>query len=71
MSSWCRPVWIEYSNGVPAEFEETIPRSWVKGNYVFWPNHLNFMDSYNNHEEPTEKWRKYELVKYRVEEGNM
>ena len=69
MSLWCRPVWIDYPNGIAKEFEETIPCNWVKGDTVHWPNHMNFKESYYKHHEPTEKWKRFQLVKFKLKEG--
>ena len=69
-NSWCRPVWIEYPKGVATEYEETIPRNWVKGKIVYWPNHMNFTRAYENQDQPNETWKQFELVKFRVKEGS-
>jgi len=70
MSNWSRTVWAEpQSSGKLQEFEMMIPYNWVKDGLVYWPNHLNVIDSFNQQEEPKLDWKVFKLIKLKLEKG--
>jgi len=69
--SWCRAVWQEpQKNGKLEEFEMTLPQNWVRGTKVFWPNKMNVTRAFRYHDDPSEDWNSFKLVKIKVT-GNL
>ncbi|XP_021373032.1 arginine/serine-rich coiled-coil protein 2-like isoform X1 [Mizuhopecten yessoensis] len=57
--SWIRAVWIEGNQ----EEEGVVPSNWVKGKILYWPNGINAEKAIKMGREPTDKWRKFQVIK--------
>ena len=62
--SWSRAVWTEKGKTI----EGVLSSNWIQNKYVYWPK-KNAQSCANNHEEPTEEWLKFPLVKIKYTGG--
>lgn len=59
---WVRAVWKEGE----MEEEGVIPDIWVQGKCVFWPPGVAAAKALRERWEPTERWRKFKLIKIKL-----
>ena len=64
---WKRAVWAEGKR----EEDGVIPGIWVKGEYAYWPPGVTAEKAMKERREPTEKWRKFKLVKIKCTSGKI
>ena len=62
MNGWARTVWLEGE----CEEEGVIPCCWIKDDVVFWPSGVNVLRAMSERRQPTDKWRKFKLVKVKM-----
>lgn len=62
---WTRAVWMEGKR----EIEGVIPNNWIQGDAVKWPPGNNAKKAMDELRTPTEKWRKFKLVKKKLTSG--
>ena len=61
-NAWSRADWVQTQpSGKLEEFEMTVPSNWIKDGKVYWPNHLNVTNSFNNMEEPNSQWKVFQV----------
>lgn len=63
--SWIRAVWLEGEK----EEEGTIPDLWIEQDSVLWPPVANGLRFLKERKNPTEKWKKFPLVKIKKKSG--
>lgn len=63
---WYRAVWVEGDT----EVECTVPSIWVNeshiNKFVWWPPGPNAEKYFKEYKEPTEKWRKFPLLRIKM-----
>ena len=62
---WALAVWIEGTRVI----EDTIPRNWIKGKYVYWPTGVNAIQAMEEERHVEENWQRFDLVKIKCESG--
>lgn len=62
---WSRVVWLERDE----ELEGVMPSSWVRGEIVMWPPGVNAAKAMKDKKEPQDNWRKFKLVKVKLQSG--
>ncbi|XP_062592957.1 serine/arginine-rich splicing factor 4-like [Saccostrea cucullata] len=64
--SWIRAVWVEGEK----EEEGTVPDMWIENDTVLWPPVVNSLKFLKERRKPTEKWKKFPLVKIKKKSDN-
>ncbi|XP_033758976.1 uncharacterized protein LOC117341225 [Pecten maximus] len=62
MMTWVRAIWLEDGT----EEEGTVPSTWIRDNYVMWPNTTNALKYMISGKVPTTTWRMFTLVKEKL-----
>ena len=64
---WTKAVWVEGKR----EEEGVVPMSWVNkaAMLLYWPP-KNAAKAMNEKRVPTEKWKKFKLIKCKISSGN-
>ena len=65
--SWVRAVWVEGDT----EEEGTVPDTWAKENMLFWPPVANSLRYLKERKEPTDKWKKFPIIKIKLRSGGL
>ena len=63
--SWIRAVWKEGTK----EEEGTVPDLWIDEGFVLWPPVPNSLKFLKERRKPTDKWKKFPLVKIKIKSG--
>ena len=64
---WALAVWVEGTK----VFQDTIPRKWIKGRCVYWPNGVNVSRAMEEGRDVEENWKRFDLVKIKCESGEL
>ncbi|KAK3105745.1 hypothetical protein FSP39_004720 [Pinctada imbricata] len=60
---WIRAVWTEGDH----EEEGVVPACWVKNKMLYWPPGVNAERAMKEKKEPSEKWKKFPVVKIKLQ----